>query len=129
MVTYVLRRVLSAISVIVVTLIASFGLFFLAPTDPAGAICGAKCPTERYQEIRRSLDLDEPVTTQVGAYLKGLVAGRTYTSGGVTIECWAPCLGYSYTLGQPVTKLMAQAVPVTVSIVLGAAVVYLTAGI
>jgi peptide/nickel transport system permease protein len=129
MVTYVLRRVLSAVTVIVVTLIASFGLFFLAPTDPAGAICGAKCPTERYQEIRRSLDLDEPVATQMGAYLKGLVAGRTYTSGGVTIECPAPCLGYSYTLGQPVTKLMAQAVPVTVSIVLGAAVVYLSVGI
>jgi peptide/nickel transport system permease protein len=126
--TYVLRRVLSAITVVVVTLIASFGLFYLAPTDPAGVICGQRCPNERYEEIRASLRLDEPVLNQVGSYLTGLVAGRTYTSGGVSVECPAPCLGYSYTLGQPVTKLLAQAVPVTVSIVLGAAVVYLTVG-
>jgi peptide/nickel transport system permease protein len=126
--TYVLRRVLSAITVIVVTLIASFGLFYLAPTDPAGVICGQRCPDERYEEIRASLHVDDPVLSQVGVYLKGLVVGRTFTSGGVTVECPAPCLGYSYTLGQPVTKLLAQAVPVTVSIVLGAAVVYLTVG-
>ena len=129
MLTYVLRRVLSAISVILVTLVVSFGLFFLAPQDPAGVICGPRCNTQRYQDIRASLDLDKPVLVQVGSYLKGLVAGRTYTSSGVTIECPAPCLGYSYTLGQPVTKLLAQAVPVTVSIVLGAAVVYVTVGV
>jgi len=127
-VTYVLRRLASALSVVLITLVASFGLFFLAPADPAGIMCGPKCPTERYEDIRASLHLDEPVPVQIGGYLKGLVAGRTYTSGGVTVECPAPCLGYSYTLGQPVTKLMVQAVPVTVSIVLGAAVVYLTVG-
>jgi peptide/nickel transport system permease protein len=47
----------------------------------------------------------------------------------VEIECSVPCFGYSYTLGQPVSKLLGQAVPVTVSIVLGGAVVYLLVGI
>ncbi len=129
MLFYILRRCLSAISVIIVTLVASFALFFLAPTDPAGVICGQRCTPERYAEIAKSLDLDKPAIEQIGGYLKGIVAGRTITSGGTVVECTAPCLGYSYTLGQPVTKLLAQAVPVTVSVVLGAAVVYLAIGL
>jgi len=126
--TYILRRIVTAISVVLVTMVASFALFFLAPTDPAGVICGPKCNPARYAEISKSLNLDEPVTSQITSYLKGIVAGRTFTSGGTAIDCPAPCLGYSYQLGQPVTKLIANALPVTVSIVLGAAVVYLGLG-
>ncbi|RKR86133.1 peptide/nickel transport system permease protein [Micromonospora pisi] len=129
MLFYILRRIASAISVVVVTLVASFGLFFVAPTDPAGVICGQRCTPERYNEISKSLNLDQPVVDQVTDYLKGLVTERTFTSGGLSIKCPAPCLGYSYTLGQPVTKLIGQALPVTISIVLGGAVVYLIVGI
>jgi len=126
---YILRRVVSAISVVIVTLVASFALFFLAPTDPAGVICGPRCTPERLANIENSLDLDEPAIEQIGLYMKGLVVGREYTTGGVTRHCDAPCMGYSYTLGQPVTKLFAAALPVTISIVIGGAVVYLSVGI
>jgi peptide/nickel transport system permease protein len=126
---YIMRRVLSAISVVIVTLLASFVMFFVAPSDPAGVICGPRCNTQRYEDIRRSLNLDRPVIDQFGEYIKGLAVGRTIQTGGITIDCPAPCMGYSFTLGQPVTKLLAQAVPVTVSIVLGAAVVFLTLGV
>jgi peptide/nickel transport system permease protein len=126
---YILRRVITAISVIAVVLVASFALFFVAPTDPAGVVCGPKCNPERYEVIRKGMDIDKPFPEQVGIYLKGIVVGRTYDTGGVVTECPAPCLGYSYTLEQPVTKLLAQAVPVTLSIVLGGSVVYLTVGV
>jgi peptide/nickel transport system permease protein len=129
LILYILRRILSAISVVVVTLLASFALFFVAPTDPAGIICGTKCTPDRYNEIEKSLHLDEPVLVQFGEYVQGIVAGRTIQSGGTAVECSAPCLGYSYTLGQPVTKLLSQAIPVTVSIVVGSAVVFLTVGV
>lgn len=129
MLLYLLRRIVSAITVIFVTLIASFLLFFIAPTDPAGLVCGAKCTPQREAEIRKLLHLDEPVLTQITGYIGGIFTGRTYVTGGITQECAAPCLGYSYTLGQPVTKLIGQALPVTVSIVLGAAVVYLAIGL
>ncbi|WP_412745578.1 ABC transporter permease [Krasilnikovia sp. MM14-A1004] len=129
MLLYILRRILSGISVVIVTIVASFALFFFAPTDPAGVICGPKCTPERLADIEKSLDLDKPAVEQITSYMKGLVVGREYTSGGVTQHCSAPCMGYSYTLGQPVTKLLAQALPVTVSIVIGGAVVYLTLGI
>ena len=129
MLLYILRRLLTAISVVIVTLVASFALFFLAPTDPAGVICGPRCTPERLGNIRHSLNLDKPAVEQIGLYMKGLVAGRTIESGGTTVNCPAPCLGYSYTLGQPVTKLLGQALPVTLSIVIGGAVFYLIIGI
>lgn len=129
MLLFLIRRIASAVSVIVVTLIASFCMFYLAPTDPAGTICGPKCTPARYEEIAHSLRLDEPLPDQIGGYLKGLVVGRTFVSGGIVKECAAPCLGYSYALGQPVTSLLAHALPVTVSLVIGGAVVYTILGL
>ena len=129
MLLYLIRRLATAVSVVVVTLVASFALFFLAPTDPAGVICGPRCTPERLADIRDNLHLNDPPPEQIGRYLTGLVAGQEIRTGGTVRECPAPCLGYSYTLGQPVTGLLAQALPVTVSIVLGGAVVYLTIGI
>lgn len=129
MIVYILRRVLSAVTVVIVTLLASFALFFVAPTDPADVICGARCPIQRYEDIKRSLNLDRPVLVQFSEYLQGLVMGRTITTGGVTIECPAPCLGYSFANSQPVSELLGRAVPVTVSIVLGGAVVYFGVGV
>lgn len=129
MLLFLLRRIASAISVIVATIIASFCLFYLAPTDPAGVACGPKCTPARYEEIARSMHLDDPLLSQIGGYLQGLVVGREYVSGGIVKECAAPCLGYSYALGQPVTTLLANALPVTLSIVLGAAVAYTTMGL
>jgi peptide/nickel transport system permease protein len=129
MIMYILRRVASAISVIIVTIIASFCLFYLAPSDPAGVVCGPKCTPARYEEIAKSMHLDEPVVQQIGNYLGGLVVGRTYVSGGIKIHCSAPCLGYSYASGQPVTKLIGNALPVTISIVFGSAIAYVLIGL
>jgi peptide/nickel transport system permease protein len=126
---YISRRVATAISVMVVTLVASFALFFLAPTDPAGVICGPKCTPQRLADIKSSLSLDRPPLEQIGLYMKGIVVGRDYDNGGVEQHCSAPCLGYSYVFGQPVTKLLAQAVPVTLSIVLGGSVIYFLVGV
>ena len=56
MLHFLARRIVSALSVVLVTLVATFALFFVAPTDPAGAICGQRnCPQERYEEIKKNL--------------------------------------------------------------------------
>ena len=129
MLLYILKRVVSAISVVFVTLVASFALFFLAPTDPAGVICGPRCTPQRLSDIRSSLSLDQPPITQIGLYMKGLVVGRDFNNGGLTQHCSAPCMGYSYRLGEPVTKLLLAALPVTLSIVLGGAIIYFCVGV
>jgi peptide/nickel transport system permease protein len=126
---YILRRVVSAISVVLVTIVASYALFLLAPTDPAGTICGPKCTPDRVAEITKSLNLDEPPLEQIGSYLKGLVVGRDLELGGTIRHCSAPCLGYSFPTGLPVTTILLTALPVTLSIVLGGAIIYSVVGL
>ncbi len=60
--------------------------------------------------------------------MKGIFAGRDLGSaqGG---DCPAPCLGYSYVNGEPVTDTFARVLPVTISIVLPAAVLWLGLGV
>ncbi len=129
MLFYILRRVVSAISVVFVTIVASYALFLLAPTDPAGTICGPKCTPDRVADITKNLNLDEPPLEQIGNYLKGLVVGRDMELGGTIRHCGAPCLGYSFPTGQPVTKILLTALPVTLSIVVGGAIIYSVVGL
>ncbi|MGZ6880252.1 MAG: ABC transporter permease, partial [Mycobacteriaceae bacterium] len=128
--TYLTRRVVSAISVVIATVIASFALFFIAPSDPASAICGdTRCSQQRYEDIRKSLNLDRPVTEQFTDYAGGIVFGRDYTDGGVTQHCEAPCLGYSFKTGQPVLQQIEARLPVTLTVVLGASVIFFCVGV
>jgi len=128
--TYLMRRIASAISVVIVTIIAAFALFFVAPTDPAAAICGeSRCSQARYDDIKASLHLDRPVTTQFVEYAVGIVVGRDFTSGGVTQHCPAPCLGYSFKTDQPVLQEIENRLPVTATVVLGASVIFFTFGV
>jgi len=128
--TYLTRRVISAISVVIATVIASFALFFIAPGDPAGAICGeARCSQQRYEDIKASLHLDRPLVQQFTEYASGIVVGRDFETGGVVTHCAAPCLGYSFKTDQPVLQEIEKRLPVTATVVLGASVVFFTVGV
>ena len=130
MFTYLTRRVISAISVVIATVIASFALFFIAPGDPAGAICGeARCSQQRYEDIKASLHLDRPLVQQFTEYASGIVVGRDFETGGVVTHCAAPCLGYSFKTDQPVLQEIEKRLPVTATVVLGASVVFFTVGV
>jgi len=130
LVSFLLRRVASAISVVIVTIIAAFGLFFVAPTDPAAAICGeSRCSQERYEDIKSSLHLDRPLVQQLAEYASGIVVGRDFESSGVVRHCDAPCLGYSFKTDQPVLQEIGKRLPVTATVVLGASVIFFTVGV
>ncbi|MGA8113746.1 MAG: ABC transporter permease [Actinocatenispora sp.] len=130
MVRYVIRRVLLGISVILVTCVATFALFYLSPQDPATAMCGTQhCTPQRLADIRQSLHLDEPKAEQLADWLRGLVVGRDVVSGGLVRHCAAPCLGYSFASDQPVTPMIVSRIPVTASICLGAALIFLPLGV
>jgi peptide/nickel transport system permease protein len=127
---YVVRRVASALSVVAVTMVATFALFFIAPTDPASAICGErKCPISRYNEIKANLHLDEPKVQQFTRYAEGIVVGRDFETSGVVQHCSAPCLGFSFKTDRPVLGLLMARLPVTVSLVVGYGVLVLTIGV
>ncbi|GAA1582675.1 ABC transporter permease subunit [Kribbella hippodromi] len=130
MLYFVARRLVSALSVVLATLIATFALFFIAPTDPAGAICGERnCTQQRYNEIKKNLQLDKPKVQQFAEYTGGIFTGRDFTTSGVTQHCDAPCLGFSFKNNRPVTDMISTRFPVTVSLVLGYAVLVLTIGV
>jgi peptide/nickel transport system permease protein len=61
--------------------------------------------------------------------VKGLVAGRDYTNGPDVTNCPAPCLGYSFKTNQEVWPLLTQSLPVTISLAIGAAVIWVLMGV
>lgn len=130
MLYFVARRLVSALSVVLATLVATFTLFFVAPTDPAGAICGDRnCTQERYNEIKENLHLDRPKVQQFAEYTAGIFTGRDFETSGVVRECKAPCLGFSFKNDRPVLEMLQDRLPVTLSLVIGYAVIVLTIGV
>jgi peptide/nickel transport system permease protein len=61
--------------------------------------------------------------------VKGLVAGRDYKNGNDVTHCPAPCLGYSFKTNQEVWPLLLSDLPVTFSLALGAAVLWVLMGV
>lgn len=125
MIAYLLRRLASAAAILLVICALTFAIFYLAPDDPAQRACGKACTPQRIEEISGQLGLDRPVPEQFASYLKGIVAGRTY--GGV--DCPVPCLGFSFQTNVPVRELLVSRLPVSASIAVGAAALWLLVGV
>ncbi len=130
MVGFVVRRVVSGLLVLLVTSVSIFTLFFYGPADPALAYCPeTHCTPQRLEIMRTSLGLDQPVAEQYTRYMKGIVAGRDYRAGAITIRCPAPCLGVSFKLRANVTSLLWSRFPATLSLALGGAALFLLIGV
>jgi len=127
--SYLVRRVTAALLVLLLVAALTFLVFHLLPTDVSQASCGKPCTTARREAVRHFYGYDQPMVVQLAAYLKGIVAGRTYGSGGAAIHCAAPCFGYSFRLHESVTALIGQFFPVTASIAIGAAVLWSVVGV
>lgn len=127
---FVVRRVVSGLTVMLMVTAAAFVLFFMGPSDPARQICGDRnCTPQRLADIRASLNLDEPLPAQFTGYMTGIFTGRDIHAGAIVKECPAPCLGYSYLSDRPVTQMIAERLPVTISVAGGAVVVFLLLGV
>ena len=64
MLTYVARRILATIPVMVVVALFVFSLLFIAPGDPAAVIAGDQATPEQVERIRQTLGLDRPFLVQ-----------------------------------------------------------------
>ncbi|MEU4479822.1 ABC transporter permease [Micromonospora sp. NPDC023966] len=128
MVRFLLKRILLAVSVLLAVSIVSFLMFFALPRDPVTGMCPKNCNAERLERVRTELGLNDPKPTQYANYMKGIFVGRDLGSaqGG---ECEAPCLGYSYVNSEAVSDTFARVLPVTMNIVLPAAVLWLALGV
>jgi peptide/nickel transport system permease protein len=127
---FFVRRVVSGLLVLLVTSVSIFSLFFYGPADPALAYCPeTHCTPQRLENIRTSLGLDQPAVQQYAHYMKGIVVGRDYEAGAITIECPAPCLGVSFKLRENVTTLLWSRFPATLSLAVGGALLFLVLGV
>ena len=66
---------------------------------------------------------------QYGRFVKGIVVGADYNTGPTTVHCPAPCLGYSFITQNPVLPDLLDRLPVTLSLAVGAAVLWLVSGV
>ena len=119
--TFLLRRVLLGALTLFAVSVVTFLMFFALPRDPATAMCPKNCDAQRLERVRDELGLNDPKPVQYLRYMGGVFTGRP--------GCPAPCLGYSYVNNEPVTETFTRVVPVTLSIVVPAAGLWLALGI
>ncbi|MET7301655.1 ABC transporter permease [Embleya sp. NPDC005575] len=122
---FLVQRLLGAALILFVVFTVTFFLFFAMPDDPARLSCGKTCTPETLALIRRDLGLDESVPMQYWHYIVGVFAGRDFGSS----HCSAPCLGYSFVNHEPVLDTLLDRFPATLSLALGASVIFLGSGI
>ncbi|MGW1714000.1 ABC transporter permease [Streptomyces sp. NPDC002156] len=133
MLAYLIRRLFAAAVMLVVIVMVVFGIFFLVPkwagVDIATSFVGKQADPAAVEGVRQKLGLGDPIYAQVWEFFKGIFAGRTYSGGGDTIHCAAPCFGYSFRSEQAVWPVLTDRFPVTLSLALGAAVLWLIFGV
>jgi peptide/nickel transport system permease protein len=132
-INYILRRLVTAALLIVAVSMVTFAIFFLIPkashADPAEMYVGKSATPRDVEATRIKLGLDQPIYVQYGRFMKGLVVGRDYNSGPSITHCSAPCFGYSFRTDREVWPLLIDRLPVTISLALGAAVLWLVGGV
>ncbi|MFJ3580838.1 ABC transporter permease [Streptomyces sp. NPDC090127] len=133
MLAYLVRRLFAVVVMLLVVTLTTLSIFFLIPkmtgSDPAVMFVGKQADPASIEAVRQKLGLDEPILVQFWHFVSGIFVGRDYTGGGSTIHCEAPCFGYSFRTEQDVSTMLVDAFPVTISMVLGAAVLWLVMGV
>jgi peptide/nickel transport system permease protein len=116
MTAYIIRRLLWGILLILLVSALTFVLFDILPTaDPAVLRAGRNASPATIAYIRHELGLDQPVYTQFFRYMKNIILHFDF--------------GTSYYTGASVLSLITNRLPATISLTVGAAVVWLLAGI
>ncbi|PWR06110.1 ABC transporter permease [Micromonospora acroterricola] len=125
---FLIKRLFSATLTLFAVSVLTFLMFFALPRDPVTGMCPKNCNPERLERVRDDLGLNDPLVSQYAGYMKGIVTGRDLGSaqGG---RCDAPCLGWSYVTNEAVSDTIARVLPVTLSIVIPAAILWLLLGV
>ena len=112
---YLIRRLLTGFIVVWLVATGAFFLFFARPVDTvAHQLAGRAATPQVINEVIRNLGLTEPLMTQYWHFLDNLLHGD---------------LGYSYFTGESVDQMLKQDLPPTVSLVIGATVLWLVFGL
>ncbi|MHB1415276.1 MAG: ABC transporter permease [Chloroflexota bacterium] len=114
MYSYIIRRLLQAIPVMLLVSTVVFLLLRLAPGDPTEMLLGPDATPERAAELRQSLGLELPLPVQWGIWFGNVLHGD---------------LGYSIFLGRPVTQAIWERAEPTLMLTLMALAMSATLGL
>ena len=137
MVRFIIVRLLGAVVVVWIVSVITFLIFQIVPTlshsSPVYYYIG-KVPFPEHSIQMKALihrfGFDLPLYAQYWHFLSGILFGQTITDGVSTpIQCAAPCFGYSFRQHQLVGSMMATAAPVSISLCVGAAILWLIGGV
>jgi len=116
MAAYIVRRLLWTVVLLLVITAVTFLIFYVIPTaDPAALRAGRDPSKALIEAIREQLGLDKPIYTQYYNYVKELVLHFDF--------------GNSFVTNTSVKSLIFDRMPNTIFLVLGAAVIWFTAGV
>jgi peptide/nickel transport system permease protein len=114
MFTYILRRVLSSLPVLIGILFATFALARLLPGDPCRAVLGERATDAICNEFLHRHGLDKPIPVQFAVYVDEIIHGDF----GVSFR-------YSETVGQ----LLVERLPTTIELTFCALILSIVIGI
>ena len=136
MFAYIVRRLLWAVLLLIVLSMVTFSIFYLiprlggaTPETLATRYVGRAATAETVHLTAERLGFFDPVPVQYWHWLKGVLVGAEYDYGAGVEHCPAPCLGYSFITKQPVWPELLDRAPVTISLTVGAAIIWLVAGV
>jgi peptide/nickel transport system permease protein len=113
---YIIRRVLWGILLLIVVAALTFVFFRIFPTgNPALLRAGRDPQPKHVKEIEEVLGLGKPLYTQFWDYMKEVLLHFNF--------------GYSYYNQESVRALIAERLPATISLTVGAAVLWLVGGL
>ncbi len=133
MVRYIIRRLIGIVVILWLVSMITFAIFFMVPkllgSNPAVLFAGRSPDAATLANVTKKLGLDQPLVVQYGQYAKGIFFGRHYDNGPDKDFCPVPCLGFSFKNNQPVWEQIKSDLPVTISEAIGAAVLWVVAGV
>ena len=116
MARFLVRRIFEGLIVLWLVTVGVFIIFYIGP-GPQGvarALAGKSATPQVVAEVSHRLLLDRPIWVQYGHFLWLLLHGN---------------LGYSFYHDQSVNSILAAAFPITLSLVIGAAILWVVMGV
>jgi len=136
MIRFIIRRSLGAVVVLIVVSFITFVIFQLAPflshTSPVYYYTGkitARPGSLQLKLLEHRFGFDLPWYQQYWHWLHGIIFGQSLTDGTSNVYCSAPCFGYSFVQNTAVGSLIWQALPVSLSLAVGAGALWLFGGV
>jgi peptide/nickel transport system permease protein len=121
MLIYIARRLVWTVAVVVVVLLVTFLVFFKLPAgDPAIRFAGKQPSPENLKVIRHRMGFDKAWYVQFKNFTVKFVTGDEYG--------W-PGFGYDWVNNEPVLPQIEAGTPRTLSVIGGAALLWLTSGV